>query len=308
MSAYGHQMEREFSGQNLLIRGGSENESQSTLEMGVYMSSFAATVFIGGLVTVGVSVMTLLIALIVMLQDCQSQNAGVVEMQKWAENSEYCRILAFHVELNNLDSSSLPSPCKEMVLQNIRDGHYLRQLNDSLRMVEIHFSNVTPGDDGQDVVLMDVDDLFPSEFFSIDGLSFPRFKRNTSANGMDARHVKQMSVQTLYVKLRDGGWNLILLSRKHERFRNTMVEYLNSVGCNGWSSLIMRVDDEMPLDSQEYISRKKTAIQKQGFRIVGAISSQMDFVAGPIMRGLNFKLPNIMWISKREHHVFTDEV
>lgn len=56
------------------------------METGIYMPSFAATIFIAGLLTVGVSRISLLIALTVMLQSCRCQTAGVVEMQKSSED------------------------------------------------------------------------------------------------------------------------------------------------------------------------------------------------------------------------------
>ncbi|KAL3523938.1 hypothetical protein ACH5RR_016772 [Cinchona calisaya] len=295
MSAYGHQMEREYSAQSLLSRGSSERESSYTMETGIYMSSCAAIVFIAGLVVVGFSLMTLLIALSVMLQNCQRQNSGVVDVQKPAEDYDYCRILALHIELNHLGSDSFPSICKALAVQFIRDGQYIRELNITLSMVENYFSSIRPGEDGQDVVLMDVDDFFPLEHFAIDHLMH-RFNRKTCSDcHKDVKHLKQMHVHEIYTKLRGGGWPLILLSRKPERLRNTTVQYLVSVGCGGWSSLIMRADDELQMDSQEYFSRRRNIIQKQGFRTVAAISSQLDFLTGSGMGGLNFKLPNIIF-------------
>lgn len=132
------------------------------------MSSFAATVFIGGLVTVGVSLMTLLIALAVMLQSCQSKNAGMVELRSSADLHDYCKILALHLELNHLDSDTLPTICQEHTAQYFRDGHYTKELNITLMLIENYFSSIRPG--GQDVVLMDADDLFASELFYVNQL------------------------------------------------------------------------------------------------------------------------------------------
>nr|GMC63898.1 uncharacterized protein At2g39920 [Ipomoea batatas] len=106
MSAYGHIMEREISAHSLSSRGNSEMGSRFTMETGIYMSSFAATVFISGLVTVGVSIMTLLITLTVMLQSCQNKNSGVIEglgPRNPLIIIHYCLAFAMHMELNNLD-------------------------------------------------------------------------------------------------------------------------------------------------------------------------------------------------------------
>lgn len=134
------------------------------------MSSFAATVFIAGLVTVGVSMMTLLIALTVMLQSCQNKNSGIIELQKAADYHEYCKIYTLHLELNHLDSDSLPAVCKKYTAEYIRDGNYMRELNITLKLIENYFSSTRPSADGGNVVLMDADDVFVSEFFYIDQL------------------------------------------------------------------------------------------------------------------------------------------
>ncbi|KAL3521174.1 hypothetical protein ACH5RR_019323 [Cinchona calisaya] len=302
MSAYGHQMEREYSARSLVSRGGSESESRNTMETGIYMSSFAAIVFISGLVTVGVSLLTLLIAITVMLQNCQRQHAGVLELQKPADDYGYCRILALHIELNHLDLDSFPSVCKELAARFIRDDHYIRELNITLRVVENYFSSIRPGEDGRDVVLMDADDFFPAEYFANYQLLHRLNQYTCNDCSKDARHLKQILVHELYMKLRGGGWALILLSRKPERLRNSTVEYLISVGCGGWSSLIMRVDDELQMDSQVYFSRRRNIMHKQGFHTVAAISSQLDFLTGSQAGLLNFKLPNIIFYNKMDHH------
>ncbi|KAI5670541.1 hypothetical protein M9H77_10905 [Catharanthus roseus] len=301
MSAYGHQMEREYSAQSLSSRGGSEMGSRYTVETGIYMSSFAATVFIGGLVTVGVSLMTLLIALAVMLQSCQSKNAGMVELRSSADLHDYCKILALHLELNHLDSDTLPTICQEHTAQYFRDGHYTKELNITLMLIENYFSSIRPG--GQDVVLMDADDLFASELFYVNQLQ-KRFDQYACADcNKDAKFPKQMLVHELYMKLRAGGWPLILLSRKPERQRNAIVKHLLSIGCGDWSSLIMRTDEEMEMDRQEYIWRRRSIIQRQGLRIVATISSQLDFLTGPSAGSRNFKLPKVMYGQKLEYHI-----
>lgn len=298
MSAHGHQMEREYSAQSLLRRGSSENESRYTMETGIYMSSFAATVFIAGLVTVGVSLMTLLIALTVMLQDCQRQNAGVVEMQKPVDDYDFCRILALHIELNHLDSDSFPGVCKELAFQLIGDGQNSRELNATWKVVENYFSSVRPREDGRDVVLMDADDLLPSDYDSFD-----QSNQYTCSNcHKEARQLKWILVRELYMKLQGGGWPMILLSRKPESLHKTTAGYLISVGCGSWSSLIMREDNEFDMDSQEYLSRRRTIIKRQGLRTVAAISSQLDFLTGPKIGGLNFKIPNIIFTDKMSNH------
>uniref|UniRef100_A0A803QZK0 Uncharacterized protein n=1 Tax=Cannabis sativa TaxID=3483 RepID=A0A803QZK0_CANSA len=118
MSAYGHQMEREYSAQSLSGNGDSDGDSHYVMETGFYMTSVAATIFIGAIVTVGVLMTTLLITLTVMLQSCQSRNAGVIENVKSSYDYNTCKNLGLHAELNNLEASHFPMICK-VLLSNI---------------------------------------------------------------------------------------------------------------------------------------------------------------------------------------------
>lgn len=64
-----------------------------------------------------------------------------------------------------------------------------------------------------------------------------------------------------------------------------------------------RMDDEMEMDNREYISRRRSIIQKQGLRIVAAISSQLDILTSFHAESQNFKLPNLMYSHKMNHEM-----
>ncbi|KAG8380785.1 hypothetical protein BUALT_Bualt06G0052100 [Buddleja alternifolia] len=292
MSAYGHEMEREYSaqslstrgGSSLSTRGGSEMGSRYTTDAGVYMSPFAATIFISGLVTVGMSLLSLILGLSVMLSSCQSRNSGVVELYRNTQNYDYCMNLALHAELNGLGSDSFPAICKDINRRYVKEGQYRKDLNITVGIVEDFFSSFRPRNDGRDVVLMDADDFFGSKTLHI-----YQFINRVDE---DTNYLKHIFVMNLYKKLKSDRWPLILLSRKPEKLRNTTVDYLISVGCRDWSSLIMRMDNEMQMDFQEFLSRQRSILQREGFRIIAVISSQMDALSDPRLGDRFFKLPN----------------
>lgn len=71
-----------------------------------------------------------------------------------------------YAEINSFEKAySLPEVCKDVAVKYIKDGYYMRELNNSVSLVENYFNLVKPDDGGRDVVLMDIDD-----FLSIDGL------------------------------------------------------------------------------------------------------------------------------------------
>ncbi|KAL6984691.1 hypothetical protein U1Q18_018072, partial [Sarracenia purpurea var. burkii] len=56
----------------------------------------------------------------------------------------------------------LKSCCMAVAVHYIKEGQYARDLNHTIWMAENYFEAVKPLKDGLDLVLMDVDDFFPS--------------------------------------------------------------------------------------------------------------------------------------------------
>ncbi|KAK4485294.1 hypothetical protein RD792_007928, partial [Penstemon davidsonii] len=243
MSTYGHDMEREYSTQSLPSRRASEMGSHYSTDAGIYMSSFAATVFLSGLVIVGVSLLSLLVALTVMLRTCQSGSSGGPEMfmstNNYYDYEYYCRNFALHAELNSLGADSFPAICKDFITLYVKEGHYRRDLNITVGIVVDFFSSLKPQNDGRDVVLMDADDLLVSEILSTNHLIHRVDEDALHDSGKDEEYLKHIFVMKLYLNLQSGHWPLILVSRKPEKLRNATINYLTSMGCHGWSSLIM---------------------------------------------------------------------
>lgn len=66
---------------------------------------------------------------------------------------------------------------------------------------------------------------------------------------------------------------------------------LRRAGYHGWSALIMRAPDELHLTATEYKSRRRAAIESQGYTIIASIGDQWsDLDGGHVER--TFKLPN----------------
>ncbi|KAG5557908.1 hypothetical protein RHGRI_007976 [Rhododendron griersonianum] len=295
MSGYAHQAEREHSNHSLSSGRGSGMESRDVMETGFYMTPFAAIIFIAALVTVGVLLITLLVALAVMLHSCENRCAGVVDTSKSYENYSYCKIFTLHAELNKVDVSDFPEICKITAVYYVKEGQYSRDLNLTIGMAEDYFNSVKPLEDGLDLVLMDIDDFFPSSTHYDDPL-LSRFSLLGCEDCLrEAENLKHKFIRKLYTKLQEGGWLLVLFSRKPENQRNAIIEHLISAGYGAWSSLVMRLGEELQMDSSEHLSRLRNTLQKQGFRIKAVISSQMDAFTGPHSGKRMFKLPSLIY-------------
>ncbi|KAL1809006.1 hypothetical protein ACET3Z_025996 [Daucus carota] len=292
-------MEREISSQSLTSRRGSEFGSLYTTETGIYMSSLAAAIFVSSLVTAGVLLITILVALTIMLQDCQSKSAGLVELWKVSDDYIQCQMSALHAELNSLGAESVPDNCKHVAVHYIKTGQYMRDLNITATLVEDYLNCAKPRISGLDVVLMDADD-FIQLYSRQDNLSQPR-KSICSDPIEKAKFLKHVFSQQLYMKLHEGGWPLILFSRESEKLRKITEERLISAGYANWSSLIMRLDEEMPMSNSEYISGRRNQLERQCFRIKAVISSRMDALTDPSMRSRAFKIPTPFYFNTLQH-------
>ncbi|OIW02708.1 hypothetical protein TanjilG_29484 [Lupinus angustifolius] len=287
MSAYGHQMEQMYSARSL--SGGSEIRSNYTMESGFHIPSLAATILVSALVAVGVLLTTLLISLAIMLQSCQSRNAGVVNLPNTNDYS-YCKVYSLHAELNNLEGYQIPEICRDLAVQYIKAGQYGRDLDLVKYMVEDYFNSSRPSDDGLDVVLIDIDGIFPPNAPSFN--LFQRFQNDSISNCiLEANNLKCMFVLRLYMNLQAGGWPIILLSRESEIHKNGTINHLVSAGFRGWSALMMRAEDEDPTKENKGIFKLRNVIQAKGFRIKSIISSHIDTLSVADTGIRNFFLP-----------------
>nr|ACJ85467.1 unknown [Medicago truncatula] len=269
MSAYGH--EHMYSTRSL--SAGSEMGSSFVLESGFYITSFSATIFIAGFAALGLLLVTLLVSMAMMLQSCQNSNGGIIELRNINNDYSYCKIHSLHAKLNNLEEHNVPNICKDLALQYIKGGQYARDLDSTKSVIEDYFNGVKPSEDGFDVVLIDIDSLFQWNPPHSSNLLL-----SISNCIIDAKYLKRVLMLRIYKNLQAGGWSIILLSRESGTHQNVTINHLVDAGFRGWSSLMMRADDEDSTKENEYFSRQRNVIQTKGFRIKSIISSHVDIL------------------------------
>ncbi|XP_043703203.1 uncharacterized protein At2g39920-like [Telopea speciosissima] len=292
-------MERGDSSESFSSTGGSEIGSSFMMESGFFITSFAATIFVSAIVGVVLLFITLLISLATMLHSCQSRSSGVIQLQKITDDYSYCKVFALHAELNALEADEFPKICKTLAIQYVKEGQYLRDLNLTMSVADNYFCSLAPEKDGLDVVLIDLDDIFLSNPCTHQ-LNNRLGQHDKNELAEEAKHLNHMLVLGFYKKLQASGWSLILITRKPEKQWNAVQESLIVAGYGGWSSLIMRSDDEMQMETWEYFSRRRAHLQNQGFRIASVISSQLDALTGPCLGKRNFKLASPIYYRLKE--------
>lgn len=138
--------------------------SRYSIESGCSMTSLAASIFIASLVTFGVLMITLIVALSTMLQSCENKNSDIVEVQRLEESFSYCKILSLHSQLNGLKEeeegrTQVPLLCRDVASRRIKQGIYLRELNFTIQMALTFFQTIKPMNDNRDLVVIDIDDI-----------------------------------------------------------------------------------------------------------------------------------------------------
>lgn len=300
MSAYAHQMEQQYAAASL-SDDSDASSSHYGIESGFYMTSLTATIFFASLVTLGVLLITLLVSLTIMLQSCQSKSTGVIELVNMNDYHSYCSVHSLHAEINNLKGYDLPNICRDLAIHYVKGGHYARDLNIAVSMIDDYHKSVRPSDDGLDVVLMDIDDIVPPNPYTTELRH--RFHNDSISNCTEeAKNVKLMFVLRLYMNLQTDGWSIILLSRESEINQNVTINHLVSAGFSSWSSLMMRAEESDSAKGDEYFSRQRSMIQKKGFHIKSIIGSHLDALSTPDTRTRNFLLPGLV-CDKFEHPI-----
>ncbi|PIN10151.1 Acid phosphatase [Handroanthus impetiginosus] len=257
--------------------------SRFNYEDGILMKSLYAVVYFCMFALALVSISGLIVVIVMKIKYRERLTAEALEKYR-NPSYDYCRHLAFHAEMNSLSADVFPATiCKDINTWYVKEGQYRRDLNITVRIAEDFFSSVRKKNDSRDVVLMDADDFLTMKTFDTNRMIY-RIKED------DADYLKHIFAMKLYLKLQSSRWPLILFTRKPEKLRNATVEHLTSMGCHGWSSLIMRKDNKM--NFQEYLSRERSMLQRQGLRIIAVISSHMDALRGPFLGNHVFKLPN----------------
>ncbi|KAG9453871.1 hypothetical protein H6P81_006775 [Aristolochia fimbriata] len=264
MSFYANQMQRGNSIQSISSREGSAMGSDYVVESGFYITSFAATVFLAALATVGVSLITVMVALTVMLQSCQNKSAGLVQLEKANKDYTYCKVFVVQAEINGFGVDQFPESCKGHAIQYLEEGQYLRDLNLTIEMANDYFRGVKPRFDGLDVIMMDIDDIFASGLAHDNYEYQHRFNLGQLDKQADAvKHELHRALLALHMTLQADGWSLAFFTLKSEEERANIVRTLSSAGYGGWSSLIMRSDDERLIESWNYLSTRRGELHKR---------------------------------------------
>ncbi|KAK3028891.1 hypothetical protein RJ639_039900 [Escallonia herrerae] len=108
------------------------------------------------------------------------------------------------------------------------------------------------------------------------------------------------AVLNLYKKLITLGFKIVFISATSESQRDVRVANLNRAGYYKWEKLILnkcgrREEADRGTTAQVYKTKKRTAVEAAGYRILGNMGDQWSDITGTHVGNRTFKLPNPMF-------------
>ncbi|KAH9324103.1 hypothetical protein KI387_004281, partial [Taxus chinensis] len=304
MSALSNHYDPQESTQSLLSGRGSGLYSSSRYlqvgDSGVYLTSLAVTVLISAIATIGILLFTLVLTLAILLSSCQTTPDVVIKQGRRPEMGvDVCRSFVLNFELNNMQGNNVfPSMCEEYVFQYIISGQYDNDVKGAIKAADSCLISAMANGDGQDAVIMDIDETALSNFPYFRAFQHRYALHNVAAWNHwveEAKAPALIPTLELYRKLQNQDLALVFLTERHENQRNSTMKNLLGAGYSGWTMLIMRSEDEMQMNVQAYKSKQRLQLESKGLHITGVIGDQWSDISGPAVGNYTFKIPNPLY-------------
>lgn len=124
-------------------------------DMGIYFSSHAVTFVILALAVVGIVLFTLMVTLSTTLGQCQGKSIVILK-------PDVCASFARNAEVNNLQNWTLPQDCVTFSALYFDSGQYHADCALAIDAARTYLASVVVESDGQDMVVLELDDTMLS--------------------------------------------------------------------------------------------------------------------------------------------------
>ncbi|MDP4015433.1 MAG: HAD family acid phosphatase [Candidatus Nanopelagicales bacterium] len=144
------------------------------------------------------------------------------------------------------------------------------------------------------MVVFDIDDTLLNNyrFYSTTSPAFSLDPTGYNAWVASCGSPANVPVRKLFLKLRDLGVRLALITGRRETQRRATKDCLTRRGITGWQSLRLRSAYEETLSAAVYKARARRALHARGFHIIASVGDQVsDMANGHFKYG--FLLPNL---------------
>ncbi len=187
------------------------------------------------------------------------------------------------------------SIAKEEVINYYESGKYEKDLDKVVNKAIDEFKNVPAADSS--AVVFDIDETTLSNYEINKELDFGYVPGLWDKWIDDAKAPAIAGVKRLYDFLHEKGFKLIFITGRKEYQYKATYKNLVDDGYKNFDTLIVRKPGEYDLTAQQYKSKKREELTKNGYKIVGDVGDQYSDLDGPD-HGIQVKIPNYMYLIK----------
>ncbi|CAM8911724.1 unnamed protein product [Rhodiola kirilowii] len=209
----------------------------------------------------------------------------------------YCESWRMNVELHNIrDFEVVPEECTEYIGKYFKSTQYTIDSERTLEECVKHLTiSCSLKNDGKDAWIFDIDDTLLS--------TLPYYKKhNFGGEKLNLTSLEEWKSQSkapalahsvqLFNELKSRGVEIFLISARNEKLRSATIDNLVNVGIHGWTSLILRGDENECKDAVTFKAGARKDLLNKGYRLWGIVGDQWSSILGSPTAKRTFKLPN----------------
>ena len=202
--------------------------------------------------------------------------------------------LIFALTLWNCSSNQIVNlrTSKDIVKNYYESGSYDRELDEVIADAKQKFSKIEIKNNS--VIIFDVDETALNNYGLALMMDFGYVYDLNKKWNEELKAPAIPQVQDLYNYLLQRGTKIIFLTGRNYTEYEVTYKNLVQAGYTKFDTLITQREDELNLKSQEFKSKKRDELTKQGYDIIGTVGDQWTDLTGPYS-GIQIKIPNYLY-------------
>ncbi len=203
-------------------------------------------------------------------------------------------LLFFIVALIGCSSNQLVNlrTSKDMVKDYYESGGYDKELDEVIANAKQKFSKVEIKNNS--VVIFDVDETVLNNYGLAKQMDFGYVYDLNKKWNEELKAPAIPQVKDLYEYLLGNGVGIIFLTGRNYSEYEVTYKNLAQAGYTKFDTLITQREDELNLKAQEFKSKKRTELTRQGYDIIGTVGDQWTDLNGPYS-GIQIKISNYLY-------------
>ena len=181
---------------------------------------------------------------------------------------------------------------KDIVKDYYESGGYDKELDEVIVDAKQKFSKVEIKNNS--VVIFDVDETVLNNYGLAKQMDFGYVYDLNKKWNEELKAPAIPQVKDLYEYLLGNGVGIIFLTGRNYSEYEVTYKNLAQAGYTKFDTLITQREDELNLKAQEFKSKKRTELTRQGYDIIGTVGDQWTDLNGPYS-GIQIKISNYLY-------------